>query len=52
MKWLAENYVTIGLTLGAIDIVLGGLPDSVTKYPGALLKIAHKLFAYGKENMK
>lgn len=48
MEWLVANYVTIGLVLGAADIILGGLPDSVTRYPGAILKIAHELFAYGK----
>ena len=48
MEWLIANYVTIGLVLGAADIILGGLPDKVTRYPGCVLKIAHELYAYGK----
>lgn len=48
MEWLLANYVTIGVVLGACDIVLGALPDKVVRYPGVVLKVAHELYAYGK----
>lgn len=48
MEWIIANWVAIGLGLGAADIILGGLPDKVTRYPGGLLKIAHELYTYGK----
>ena len=39
----------IGTVLGALDIILGALPDKIVKYPGAALSVAHKLHQYGKE---
>jgi len=49
MQWFLENYAIIGFGLGAADIILGALPDSVVRYPGAILALAHKLYAYGKD---
>ena len=52
MEWLLANYIGIGIVLGAIDIIVGALPDKVARYPGGLLSVAHKLYAYGKEQKK
>jgi len=48
MEWLVANWVTIGLGIGAADIIVGALPDKYAKYPGAILKVAHKLYTFGK----
>ena len=48
MDWIIANWVVIGMGLGAADIILGGLPDKITRYPGAILKICHNLYEYGK----
>ena len=40
----------IGLVLGALDIILGALPDKLSMgWPGALLSVSHKLHQYGKD---
>lgn len=51
MEWFLALTVLeqVGIVLGAFDIVLGTVPDSVTKYPGILLSLAHKLHQYGKD---
>jgi len=49
MTWLMEHWELIGWTLGALDIVLGALPDRIVKWPGILLAVSHRLYAYGKE---
>jgi hypothetical protein len=48
MKWVVANWDLIGMALGALDIIIGGLPDKIAKYPGAILTVAHKLYSYGK----
>ena len=48
--FLALDLLTqIGIVLGALDIILGALPDKYVKWPGATLTVAHKLHQYGKE---
>ncbi|MEA2065886.1 MAG: hypothetical protein U9O65_02105 [Thermotogota bacterium] len=49
MEWLLANWVGIGIALGALDILIGALPDKISKYPGGILSVAHKLYEYGKE---
>lgn len=49
MDWLFENLDKIGMILGALDIILGSLPDKIIKWPGLTLSIFHKLHQYGKE---
>ena len=44
-----ELWAQIGVILGALDIILGALPDSVIKWPGAILAVAHRLHQYGKD---
>jgi len=39
----------VGVVLGALDIVLGALPDKYVKWPGVILSVGHKLHQYGKE---
>jgi len=48
MEWIFENLDKIGMILGALDIVLGSLPDKIIKWPGISLGVAHKLHQYGK----
>ena len=49
MDWIFENLDKIGMILGALDIVFGGLPDKVCRWPGLVLTIGHRLYEYGKE---
>jgi len=49
MGWFFENLDKIGMVLGAIDIVLGSLPDKIIRWPGIMLSIGHQLHQYGKE---
>ena len=54
MEWFISNWEMITAVITAImgiitDIVLGTLPDKVTKYPGALLSLGHKMYMHGKE---
>ena len=44
-----ELLEKIGFVLGALDIVLGALPDKWIKWPGIILSVSHKLHQYGKE---
>jgi hypothetical protein len=44
-----ELWQMLGITLGALDIILGAIPDKYVKYPGALLSVAHQLHQYGKD---
>ena len=49
---LILGYLTltnIGIALGALDIILGSLPDKYVRYPGIFLSMCHKLHQYGKE---
>jgi len=46
---LTETLQIFGIILGALDIMLGALPDKIIKWPGFVLSIAHKLHQYGKE---
>jgi len=51
MEWFLALALLekIGVILGALDIVLGSLPDKYTAgYPGLILSVAHKLHQYGK----
>jgi len=48
MEWFFENLDKIGMVLGALDIVLGSLPDKVIKWPGIMLSVGHQLHQYGK----
>ena len=51
MEWFIglELFEQIGVALGALDIILGALPDKYVKYPGAILSVSHKLHQFGKE---
>ena len=49
MDYILDHLVEIGQILGALDIILGALPDKFVKYPGAILSVAHKLHQYGKD---
>ena len=49
INWFIDHLVEIGIILGALDIIVGALPDSIAKYPGAILAVGHKLYGYGKE---
>ena len=51
MDWFTglELFEQIGIALGALDIILGALPDKYVKYPGAILSVGNKLHQYGKE---
>ncbi len=51
MDWFTglELFEQIGVVLGALDIILGAVPDKWTKYPGLTLSVFHKLHQYGKE---
>jgi len=49
MDWIFENLDKIGMILGALDIILGSLPDKVIRWPGIMLSIGHNLYKYGKE---
>ena len=46
---LTEILQTFGIILGALDIMLGALPDKFVKWPGLVLSIGHRLYEYGKE---
>ena len=46
---LTEILQTFGIILGALDIMLGALPDKFVKWPGIILSIGHQLHQYGKE---
>ena len=52
MEWFygLETLAQIGLVLGALDIILGSMPDKYSLgWPGALLEVFHKLHQYGKD---
>jgi len=49
MDWIFENLDKIGMILGALDIVFGGLPDKLCRWPGLILTIGHRLHEYGKD---
>jgi len=49
MDWIFENLDKIGMILGALDIILGSLPDKFVKWPGIILSMGHQLHQYGKE---
>lgn len=52
MDWIFDNLETIGMILGALDIILGALPDKVIRWPGIVLSIGHQLHQYGKDQKK
>ena len=51
MEWFMglELIEQIGIVLGALDIIMGSVPDKYIKWPGIILAAAHKLHQYGKE---
>ena len=49
MEWFFEWLPQMGIILGALDIILGGLPDKFVRWPGIILTIGHRLYQYGKE---
>ena len=51
MEWFMslDLLTQIGVVLGALDIMLGALPDKYIKWPGIALSMGHKLHQYGKE---
>jgi len=48
MEWAFRHWIEIGTALGALDIIIGALPDKIAKYPGMILTVMHELYAYGK----
>ena len=48
MDWIFSHWAEIGQAIGMLDIICGSLPDKIAKYPGMILTVAHKLYAYGK----
>ena len=54
MEWFTglEIMEQVGIVLGALDIILGALPDKFIKWPGIALSVAHKLHQYGKDQKK
>jgi len=49
INWFIDHLIEIGIILGAMDIIVGALPDKIAKYPGAILAVGHQLYGYGKE---
>ena len=47
-----EMWQQIGVILGALDIILGTIPDRYVKYPGIILEMFHQLHQYGKDVRK
>jgi len=48
MEWALNHWIEIGQALALLDVIVGALPDKIAKYPGMILTIAHKLYAFGK----
>jgi len=49
MDWLFENLDKVGVIIVAMDTMFGALPDRITRWPGILIGVCHKLYQYGKE---
>ena len=50
MEWflILPLFEKIPIILGAVDLILGSLPDKYCRWPGVILMVCNKLYEYGK----